>query len=195
MTKCVRYTRNKPIMMDIPSNSGFFLFNGHPSFTKARSDNPKIGTVEDWNIFSFLGSHPIHIHLINFQVVAKAKLKQHSSGCYYAELDYWANPERHNYQGKSLFNCTKKCTDSSCTDCSNWTALCAKIYQLNFRDEAITNITNQRYLEDEVNADGKTFGFNITQQINNQSKDDDPYKNSKDCYNKDYKYLCGPLTS
>jgi spore coat protein A, manganese oxidase len=39
-------------------------------FDMGASDNPKIGTIEDWYFINTLfEAHPIHFHLINFQVV------------------------------------------------------------------------------------------------------------------------------
>ena len=40
-----------------------------------RSDNPKIGTTEDWYFINTMDSvHPIHVHLINFQIIGQASL-------------------------------------------------------------------------------------------------------------------------
>ena len=63
---CITLRRSKPIDL----KSGTFMFNGHPKFsTTGATDNPKIGTTEDWIFYSFLAKHPIHVHLINYQVV------------------------------------------------------------------------------------------------------------------------------
>ena len=55
----------------IKMSSAFFLsINSRSEFHKGKSDKPTIGTIEDWfiiNTMEFL--HPIHIHLINFQVI------------------------------------------------------------------------------------------------------------------------------
>ena len=49
------------------------MINGHPDFSATgKTDNPRIGTTEDWIFYSFTAIHPIHIHLINFQVMAYA---------------------------------------------------------------------------------------------------------------------------
>ena len=82
---------------------GTFSFNGHPDFhNDGKTDNPRIGTTEDWVYFSFLASHPIHIHLINYQVISKVALKMFTTQvfqprkkelqnvtCYYSEIDYY----------------------------------------------------------------------------------------------------------
>lgn len=79
-TMCINTVRMRPMFRDY--NFSFF-FNGHLDFSESgRADNPKIGTTEDWifintmvetNIF-----HPVHVHLINFQLIAATKLKKYS---------------------------------------------------------------------------------------------------------------------
>lgn len=48
-----------------------FTINGRADFHSGKSENPKIGDIEDWLIVNtYTGTpHPIHVHLINFQVV------------------------------------------------------------------------------------------------------------------------------
>ena len=47
-----------------------FTINGRTDFHKGQSENPMLGTTEDWFIVNTIFfSHPIHVHLINFQVV------------------------------------------------------------------------------------------------------------------------------
>jgi spore coat protein A len=50
--------------------TGFkFLVNGHYDFHKGAAENPVIGSIEDWYIINTINlAHPIHVHLINFQV-------------------------------------------------------------------------------------------------------------------------------
>ena len=46
-------------------------------FDQGNSENPQIGTVEDWfliNVDNFV-VHPFHFHLINFQIVRDYYLK------------------------------------------------------------------------------------------------------------------------
>ena len=59
------------------TNANGFFFNGHYEFhNSGASDNPKIGTLEDWYLINAMTSaHPIHIHLINFQIMSKTTLK------------------------------------------------------------------------------------------------------------------------
>lgn len=65
------------------------MINGRADFHKGESENPKIGSIEDWYIINTLarGQHPIHIHLINFQVVRVMKLKLYDK-CTIYELDF-----------------------------------------------------------------------------------------------------------
>lgn len=77
-TMCINAVRMRPILRDA-SNS--FFFNGHLSFTgSGRTDNPKIGTTEDWIFINTMVEvnlyHPIHFHLVNFQIIASTKLKK-----------------------------------------------------------------------------------------------------------------------
>lgn len=89
-----------------------FFFNGHYEFSDSgASDNPKIGTTEDWYFINTMGfGHPIHVHLINYQIIAKTELKRYtytfidtstspptktSQSCSYYEMDYY----RFNKQG------------------------------------------------------------------------------------------------
>ena len=70
---CISTYRMRPIFF----YSKKFFFNGHYMFSESgRSDNPKIGTTEDWffiNTMSF--AHPIHVHLINYQIIGKTRLR------------------------------------------------------------------------------------------------------------------------
>lgn len=46
------------------------------------SEDPQIGTTEDWYIINNLWEgHPIHVHLINFQIIDSYSLKTISEGC------------------------------------------------------------------------------------------------------------------
>lgn len=53
-----------------------FVINGHYMFDMGASENPKIGTVEDWYFVNTLfEAHPMHFHLVNFQVIQTFSLK------------------------------------------------------------------------------------------------------------------------
>ena len=57
-------------MLDSTTTGTHFKINGHYRFHKGQSENPEIGTTEDWWLINLSGfEHPIHVHLINFQVV------------------------------------------------------------------------------------------------------------------------------
>jgi FtsP/CotA-like multicopper oxidase with cupredoxin domain len=100
LTKWVSYTdfkkindsqiavkRMRPLLSTIR-----LTINGRQDFHAGKSENPVIGTVEDWFIINTMGmDHPIHIHLINFQVVKvyDLRLYEGSSSTKY-ELDFVA---------------------------------------------------------------------------------------------------------
>lgn len=47
-----------------------FTINQHAEMMKGQSNNPQIGTIEDWYIINTMAeAHPIHFHIVNFQVV------------------------------------------------------------------------------------------------------------------------------
>uniref|UniRef100_A0A1J3CGV6 Spore coat protein A n=1 Tax=Noccaea caerulescens TaxID=107243 RepID=A0A1J3CGV6_NOCCA len=70
-----------------------FTINGRTDFHKGRSENPMVGTIEDWfMINTIFFAHPIHVHLINFEVVKELTLRTittaDQSQCSLYELDY-----------------------------------------------------------------------------------------------------------
>ena len=76
-TTCLSVLRMRPMFF----SNGNFIFNGHYHFSESgASDNPKIGTTEDWFIINTMVNpsirHPLHIHLINYQVIAQAQLRK-----------------------------------------------------------------------------------------------------------------------
>jgi FtsP/CotA-like multicopper oxidase with cupredoxin domain len=74
-TTCITMLRMKPIF----NKKGARFFNGHYDFDKSgTTDNPKIGTTEDWVFISTGHRHPIHVHLINFQIISVAPLKNYT---------------------------------------------------------------------------------------------------------------------
>jgi FtsP/CotA-like multicopper oxidase with cupredoxin domain len=64
----------KPIFM----KNGVHFFNGHYDYASGRTDNPKIGTTEDWAFIGLGHRHPIHVHLINYQIIGKTDLKDYT---------------------------------------------------------------------------------------------------------------------
>jgi hypothetical protein len=72
-TTCIAATRFKPFLRDAAFN---FAINGHYRFSDSgATDQPRIGTTEDWYLINTMISpdipHPIHFHLINFQIIAQ----------------------------------------------------------------------------------------------------------------------------
>jgi FtsP/CotA-like multicopper oxidase with cupredoxin domain len=46
-----------------------FMVNGHHDFHQGAAENPTVGSMEDWYIINTINEgHPIHVHLIVFQV-------------------------------------------------------------------------------------------------------------------------------
>ena len=56
-----------------------FGINGHIDFHQGASENPMIGTVEDWYLINTMTSpqigHPIHVHLIQYEHLREYTLK------------------------------------------------------------------------------------------------------------------------
>jgi FtsP/CotA-like multicopper oxidase with cupredoxin domain len=56
-------------MRPLLSINGIMTINGRTDFHGGKSEDPTIGTVEDWYIINAMNlGHPIHFHLVNFQV-------------------------------------------------------------------------------------------------------------------------------
>lgn len=71
------------------NNPFFFSINGRIDFHAGKSENPTIGTYEDWYLINTMDeAHPIHVHLINFQVVKILSLKRTTNDCTLYELDF-----------------------------------------------------------------------------------------------------------
>lgn len=84
-TAPIAVKRMRPLMII----NGIFTINGRLDFHAGKSENPTIGTYEDWYLINlFGGAHPIHVHLINFQVVKILTLRKTSGGCNVYELDF-----------------------------------------------------------------------------------------------------------
>ena len=69
--------------------------NGHTMFDQGKSENPQIGTVEDWFLINVdsLKTHPFHFHLVNFQIVRDYILRVFKTSknktCTYYEIDFF----------------------------------------------------------------------------------------------------------
>lgn len=73
-------------------------------FGMGASENSQIGTVEDYYIVNNLWeAHPIHFHLINFQIMASYSLKRLPGSllCTLYALDYLQQSGYAPFQGKS----------------------------------------------------------------------------------------------
>lgn len=73
-----------------------FTINGRRDFHAGKSQNPTIGTVQDWFILNTIYfAHPVHVHLINFQVIGSYDVRvlaldpnEAKTQCAFYELDF-----------------------------------------------------------------------------------------------------------
>ena len=81
----------RPILLYPEKEGGaFFSINGHVNFHHGQSENPQIGTVEDWYYINLIGNpHPIHVHLINFQMIKQYSLKMVTGSVTYYHCDFY----------------------------------------------------------------------------------------------------------
>ena len=82
-----------------------FKLNGHIEFGKGRTENPEIGTTEDWWLINHSGGveHPIHVHLINFQVMDYVPLRRIDSCDLYLAEFYMQALSNHSVVGQDNF--------------------------------------------------------------------------------------------
>ena len=146
-TLCIEKMRMRPIF----KKSGAHFFNGHYDFSlSGKTDNPKIGTTEDWVFISLTHRHPIHIHLINFQIIGATTLKNYTIGvgtdkfqCTFYEMDYWV-------------------AAGLITPSNNYTWLCEQSLKVDILNETIQNILNKAFPEDTPNKDNASvIGFDV----------------------------------
>lgn len=72
--------RMRVLTWDFPvEEPGEFGINGHIRMHDGLSENPKLGTVEDWYFVNamFFG-HPMHVHLVQFQTLQYGSLRLHA---------------------------------------------------------------------------------------------------------------------
>lgn len=111
--------RMRPLM----SISRIFSINGRTDFHHGRSENPTIGTYEDWYLINTMGgAHPIHVHLINFQVIKILSLRKTSNECTLYELDFIVEAMK---TGSDFLNNLKYFPDPNDLRNINYTAICA----------------------------------------------------------------------
>ena len=67
--------------------------NAHMHFDSGKSENPRIGTTEDWFMINTITiPHPFHVHLINYQIIKDYTLKFFDTAefsCSYYEIDFY----------------------------------------------------------------------------------------------------------
>jgi FtsP/CotA-like multicopper oxidase with cupredoxin domain len=85
-------------MRPLIDGAGKFTIHGRADFHSGKSENPKIGDIEDWFIINTYNGmpHPIHVHLINFQVVRQYDLRIFESKCSLYGMDFYAAAIKHS---------------------------------------------------------------------------------------------------
>lgn len=130
-TLCISKMRMKPIFKTKTSH----FFNGHYDYQQSgKTDNPKIGTTEDWVFISTTHRHPIHVHLINYQIIGSTILKNYTGfqhgpepfQCCFYEMDYWV-------------------AAGLLTPSSNYTELCIQSMAVDILDEKTQAILNKAF--------------------------------------------------
>lgn len=98
-------TRHRALI-DFPMD-GIFNIGMHYMFGMGASENSKIGTIEDfWISNNLWEGHPLHFHLVNFQVVKSYSLKKIEGPdvdqeCTLYILDYFRISGLARFQGKT----------------------------------------------------------------------------------------------
>lgn len=137
-----------------------------------------IGTTEDWYfINTMLGpniDHPMHVHLISFQVTQRGSLKKavdlnDSIVCTFYEIDYYKN------------------ISFPFTSPDNLTQNCIEIRAALITNETISSLFNSAFLENKV-TDPATglYGFDVESLVTEQNT----YKGSNCPDSNKYKYIC-----
>jgi spore coat protein A, manganese oxidase len=145
--------------------------HGRVEFHAGQSENPTMGTIEDWYIINTMNfAHPIHIHLINFQIINVFDLKLFKSvvaTCPYYQLDFIAqavkNSTATDLQASVFF------TNGSV----NYTYLCVNLRQI-VTDSRIIHSLSEIYPENYVKD--KKSGLDLFTKDSNNT----------------YKYIVGP---
>lgn len=116
-------------------------------FHHGTTDRPQIGTTEDWYFINPLFEpHPMHLHLVNFQLVNTFSLKKTPDGCIIYELDFF------RISGYSLFKGL------------NNADLCQKLNAMTIADtDALYSYLEANNLFDSFTNKniGKVYGLNI----------------------------------
>ena len=82
--------RMRPLFFYAPGSDFRLSINGHPTFHGGKSENPQIGTIEDWYFINTMAfPHPIHVHLINYQLVKEYSLKKVNENITYYHCDFF----------------------------------------------------------------------------------------------------------
>lgn len=81
--------RMRPLVL----STDFILgINGQLMFHNGASEDPEIGTVEDWYLINtvFFG-HPIHVHLIQYEFIQEYTLKlvEGEGRCAFYQVDFY----------------------------------------------------------------------------------------------------------
>ena len=122
----------RPLIRDSSFNFGI---NGQTTFHNGESENPEIGTIEDWYFINTMTdpkiSHPLHVHLIQYEHIREYELKfVPGRKCTFYQVDFYMRslttscPDSTKPKGfqaaqmkaKFLDNCIRdpKCSGSTC---------------------------------------------------------------------------------
>ena len=158
-----------------------FLINGHYMYDMGETDNPKIGTVEDWYIINNLFEpHPMHFHLVNHQVVQNYNLKLTPEGCTLYELDFFRFSKYPPFVGLTDAQLCKFLDAMTMEDTM-------KLYHFLDNYNPQTKIVNANI--------GKVSGLNVMETITTAA-DTTKYARFTECsLNTIYKYVCDDTTS
>lgn len=158
-----------------------FTIGGHYMFDMGASDNSKIGTYEEFYMINNLWEgHPIHIHLVNFQVTHSYSLKliegpEDEMNCTLYMLDYFRLSNIAKFQGKTN------------------NELCHYLWKMPLDEvKAVYMEMNTYELENitHVTPNGVTSGMDVMQLSNG----DPAYAQAGCALSLTHKYLCEETT-
>ena len=178
--------RVRPLMF----KAGIWNVNGHTSYHQGESEEPQIGTVEDWvfvNTISF-AAHPFHIHLINYQIVKDYSLKKMTTSdgeqtCTYYEVDFFIK------YGECLPPSISARIQEKQFDFELYSEVCKfadEVATKEMLDECFGNVKNENQFEEGIS------GIDVEAEIGSGPYDYSNYDG--DCSLGKYRYLCENLT-
>lgn len=128
------------------------VINAHKSFSDdGATDNPFIGTTEDWFVNTLLGPdlpHSMHVHLIIFQAISQGEIKKvplsdptSFNVCTFYEVEYYL-------------------TAGALPSNKTYNEYCNIIRGFNYDDSALNKILDDAFREDKPTK-GTDYGFDV----------------------------------